>query len=74
MGRVLSLGPIARQSINGDSPQDLALQQATSKCHKSMCIVRQEENINFAIHNTQLLIAFLFPKVVPVILLQNILI
>lgn len=29
----LSLGPIARQSLsNGDSPQDLALQQATSKC------------------------------------------
>lgn len=36
-GSVLSLGPIARQSIsNGDSPQDLALQQATSKCHKSV--------------------------------------
>ena len=32
---VLSLGPIATQSISDrDTPQDLSLQQATSKCHK----------------------------------------
>lgn len=34
---VLSLGPTATQSIsNRDAPQDLSLQQAASKCHKSV--------------------------------------